>query len=140
LNAYLDASALFAQFVIDPHTTRLVRWLVGAQGRVVLSEWTLAEFSSAIGVATRRGRIGADEQQKAEATVDAWLATRPLPYPVLAGDGESARRFIRNTPTPLRAGDALHLAIVHRLGFALVTFDDRMAAAASDLGIPVEAI
>jgi hypothetical protein len=32
------------------------------------------------------------------------------------------------------------LAVTRRLGFSLATMDSRMAAAATDLGIPVEAI
>jgi hypothetical protein len=140
LNAYLDASTFFSQFVVDAHTPRLMRWLPGARGRIVFSEWTLAGFSSALAVATRMGRLGADEQDKIEGTVDRWLMTVPPPHSMAPGEAETARRFIRATSLPLRAGDALHLAIADRLGLALATFDERMAAAAADLGIPVEAI
>jgi uncharacterized protein len=138
LNAYLDASALFSQFMIDVHTPRLMGWLAGAQDRIVLSEWTLAEFSSALAVAQRMGRLSSDQRQRIDLTVDAWLVDRKPPYAVLTGDGLEARRFIRGSVRPLRAGDALHLAIAQRLGFSIVTFDNRMAAAATDLGIPVE--
>jgi uncharacterized protein len=36
---------------------------------------------------------------------------------------------------PLRAPDAIHIAMAQRVGAALVTFDRRMAAAARALGI-----
>jgi predicted nucleic acid-binding protein len=38
----------------------------------------------------------------------------------------------------LRAGDALHLAVVASAGCTLVTLDERMAKAAPELGVPVE--
>jgi len=138
LNAYLDASALFSQFMIDAHTPPMMRWLADAQDRVVLSEWTLTEFSSALAVAVRMGRLQPDERQRIDMAADTWLVNRTPPYTVLAGDGYAARRFIRATHRPLRAADALHLAIAQRLGFSVVTFDGAMRAAALDLGIPVE--
>ena len=138
MNAYLDASALFAFFTSDIHTPRVVRWVAVAHDRVLLSEWTLAEFSSALAVAQRMGRFTADHRVGLELAVDTWLAPRRPPLPVIAGDGQAARQLIRGLTRPLRAADALHLVISRRLGCSLVTFDRGLRAVAADLGIPVE--
>jgi predicted nucleic acid-binding protein len=45
-----------------------------------------------------------------------------------------ARRMLRAAASPLRAADALHLAISRRVGTTLVTFDRRLVTAAEDLG------
>jgi predicted nucleic acid-binding protein len=137
LNAYLDASAVVSMFTIDAHTPRVSRWLAAAHDRTTLSDWTLAEFSSAIAIGLRAGRLTAAERDRAELAVGAWTIGRPV-LNVAVQDIEAARQFVRSATRPLRAPDALHLALVARLGLALVSFDIGMKAVATDLGIPVE--
>jgi predicted nucleic acid-binding protein len=137
LNAYLDASAVVSMFTVDGHTPRVLRWLAGGQERTTLSDWTLAEFSSAIAIGLRAGRLTAAERDRAELAVERWTIGRPV-LNVVVQDIATARQFVRSTTRPLRAPDALHLALVARLGLALVSFDVGMRAAAADLGIPVQ--
>jgi uncharacterized protein len=57
-----------------------------------------------------------------------------------ASDIASAASFIRRLDLNLRAPDAINIAIADRIGAALATFDDRMAAAARALEVAVAAV
>jgi hypothetical protein len=140
LTVYLDTSVVASLFTTDVNSPRASAWLTSAPRDLALSEWTLTEFSSALAVMERASRMSANERLNAEAVFDGWLSRQRPPYPLAGGDAVVARGFIRAVARPLRAGDALHLALVHRLNVALGTFDIRMASAATDLGIAVEAI
>ena len=50
------------------------------------------------------------------------------------------KRLLQHLTLMLRAPDALHAAVCQRLGLTLVTLDRRLAAAARDLGVMVEAL
>lgn len=57
-------------------------------------------------------------------------------------DAELARIAVATGTAMLRSLDAIHIASAQRLGMeitAFVTYDDRQAAAARDLGLAVEA-
>jgi len=138
LNVYLDASALVTMFTVDAHRQRLSLWLASVTGRLTLSDWTLTEFSSALAVGRRIGRLNHAESEAVEAALESWLHSEPPALAVDAVDIRTARRFIRSTTLPLRAGDALHLAIASRAGCSIATFDNAMRRAATDLGVPAE--
>jgi predicted nucleic acid-binding protein len=138
LTIYLDTSVVASLFTTDTHSVRAAAWLPAVSNRLALSEWTIAEFSSALAVMERALRLPANERARAEAAFDSWVSRQRSPHPLGPGDAIAARRFILGITRPLRAAAALHLALVQRLGLSLATFDDRMAAAAADLGIPVE--
>ena len=138
MNVYLDASALVSLFATDRHTPRIQDLVARSPDRVVLSEWSLAEFTSALAIGVRTTGLQPSERDQAEATLNAWLVRQGPAIGLESGDAEAARQLIRATLRPLRAADALHLAIVQRCGFALASFDRRMCEAAVDLRIPVE--
>jgi predicted nucleic acid-binding protein len=68
---------------------------------------------------------------------DRWLATTGGGVPVTADDFVRARSYVRISRSGLRSADALHLAVVERLGLTLATFDTVMRRTALDLGLPV---
>jgi uncharacterized protein len=138
LNAYLDASVLVTMFTVDDHRQRLSGWLAVTTGRLTLSDWTLTEFTSALAVARRVGRLNQAECDAAEAALQLWMDREPPALAVDAADIRAARRSIKSTALPLRAGDALHLSIARRVGCSIATFDNAMRRAAMDLGVPVE--
>lgn len=140
MTIYLDTSVVASLFTTDAHSARASAWLPAVSSRLTLSEWTLAEFSSALAIMERARRLPANERARAEAAFDSWVSRQRAPHPVGPGDAIASRRFILGMTRPLRAGDALHLVLVQRLALSLATFDDRMAAAALDLGLAVEAI
>jgi uncharacterized protein len=58
---------------------------------------------------------------------------------VRGADLRQAERFLRRLDLPLRAPDAIHIAITQRLDLELATFDERMADCAKRLGVKVAA-
>lgn len=140
MNAYLDTSVLASMFAPDVHSGRLEEWLPRAAGRLALSHWTLAEFTSVLARSARVGRLTITERERTEAALDDWTARQSAVYAVVSADVTEARELIRSGRYPLRAPDALHLVVARRRGASLATFDEAMRRAALDLGIQVEAI
>jgi uncharacterized protein len=69
---------------------------------------------------------------------DAWTARAAKRAETKAADVLAAAAFLRRLDLTLRTADALNIAIAQRLGVALVTFDQKMAASARLLGTLVE--
>lgn len=69
--------------------------------------------------------------------LDRWLLTAAGNVEISSADIVLAGAFLRRLDLPLRTPDAIHIAVVQRLGATLVTFDQRMAANARALGVPV---
>ena len=135
--AYLDTSIVASLFVVDAHTQRATAWLRRDED-IAFSDWTLAEFSSVIATANRAGRVPSAMRAAAEQGLDRWVVRRGDALAVMTEDVRQARTLINSTSEPLRAGDALHLAITQRLGCSIATFDNAMRRAATDLGLLVE--
>jgi uncharacterized protein len=138
LNAYLDTSVLVSMFTVDGHQPRLNAWLGSAGARLKFSDWTLTEFSSALAVGVRVGRLTKGEADSAEAALELWAQASGAALEIEPSDIRNARRLIRGTTQPLKAGDALHIAVALRDGCALATFDEGMRRAAADLGLKLE--
>lgn len=133
---YLDASALVSMFCDDAHTPA-VRGLLGAADRLVVSDFAAAEFAGAV---ARLHRLAILDRPEAEAVLDGfdhWSASRTQRVESLPADMNAAANLVRRFALGLRAPDALNLAIAQRVRSRLVTFDQCMAAAARNLGVPV---
>jgi predicted nucleic acid-binding protein len=74
------------------------------------------------------------------ADFEAWRAATSSPVEVHAADVRLAYAYIRRFDLMLRAPDALHLAITRRIDATLATFDRRLARAAGELGVAIEAV
>ena len=137
---YVDTSALLKGYLIEPGTPAFVQWF-GEQADPVISPLSVVEFKCVI---RRRERAGQLTRRRAKAVLDRLDASL---------DEESLGRLAwrdhafalgndlidRVDPLPLRALDALHLAIAlqHRcIGFA--TADRVQAEAADRLGFVVQ--
>lgn len=122
--SYVDASALVKLVIDEPETREMVRWYVESD-RVV---------TSVIGVIeTRRAAARRPHDSSHLAHVLDRLE-------VLAVAADIAERAGSIMPVTLRTLDAIHLAtaLTAEPGIdAFVTYDDRLAAAARDLGLPV---
>lgn len=134
MSVYLDASVLVSMFVADNNTPAAWRFGGGAPN-CVISVWAVTEFSSALFLQVRKGRLAPDERSEVEARFDRWLTTRPDSVLPLLEDHQAARTMLRRASTPLRAPDALHLAICQRLGADLATFDRTMRLVATEFSI-----
>jgi predicted nucleic acid-binding protein len=86
----------------------------------------------------RTGTITETEQAAALAMFRRFGATRLRLMDVEAKDFDTAAGLCDQSATPLRAGDALHLAACKRTGARLATFDAGMAGAARRHGLPCD--
>ncbi len=122
--AYVDASALVKLVVPEAESTQLLRWYVEAE-RVITSRVGVIETRRAAG----RYRHDPDRLRSLLAMVE-----------VFELDARVADRAAGVSPTLLRSLDAIHLATALEVGSGLgafVTYDDRLAAAARAVGLPV---
>lgn len=132
--AYPDTSVLVAALTTDKQTERALLWLRGDPA-LLTSTWTLAEFSSALALQRRQGRIDSKGTAAAEDMLDFMVRAVP-PKPVLPDDVIEARRIVRELGF-LRAPDALHLVICRRLGTAMASLDQKLNEGAVAVGVAV---
>jgi len=111
--------------------------MVSATDVLVVSDLAAAEFASAV---SRRVRTGAFTTENARLSLnglDAWLARATHRTAIMATDVALADAYLRRLDLALLTPNAIHIAIVQRLGAVLATCDRQMAAAARELGIAV---
>jgi uncharacterized protein len=124
---YLDSSALIKLAVREPQSAALRRYL-RSKHRIVSSALARTEVARAL---LPKGPLAVQRGLNVLGKVDLLRVNDR----VLTAAGEML-------PTTLRSLDAIHLATAHLLGDDLarmVTYDDRMAAAATELGLAVAA-
>ena len=132
---YLDASFLVPLFVDDDWTERTLAW-AATEPEVIVSDWAVAEFSSALSLHVRKGRLDPEERDEAENALNWWLVGRVMEEPIDPDDVPQARLLLHRHDK-LRAPDALNLAITLRLAVGMVTYDVDLAAAARAEGVVV---
>lgn len=137
LNAYLDASALVPIFLNDPFSARMEAYLRKHTPSLYVSDFAAAEFVSALGLRIRLRQLKTAEAQDALFDFDTWQSAAASLIGVVTQDIRSADRILRRFDLGLRTPDALHIAVAQRLRCDLVSFDDRMIAAARTLGLSV---
>ena len=135
MSLYLDTSVLVALVTIEPHSDRARRFL-DRDGVWRISDWAAAEFSAAIRIKARRGEAPMDRVAAFDAGLDELRRRLSAALPVSAEDHQSARRLVARHD-PLRAPDALHLAIAQRADACMVTFDKQLAQVAEAEGLRV---
>jgi uncharacterized protein len=137
VSLYLDASVLVTLFVIDPLSARAEVLLSAHPEIVFVSDFAVAEFSSAVGRRVRTRDLTPEDAQLAFSNLDTWVERSAYREEITTGDIDSANRILRRLDVNLRTPDAIHIAIARRLEATLVTFDRSMAAGARDLGMAV---
>jgi hypothetical protein len=137
LTPYFDASVLVSLFVRDHHTDRVHNWIATLSDRPLVSDWAVTEFTSALGLRRRIDVLGRSEREQIEVALDGWLYSVDR-IELAAADLAFARFLMRSEATPLKAPDALHLAIAMRWGATLATTDRQLSRAAEELGVQVE--
>jgi hypothetical protein len=135
VSAYLDASAVLPLFLAEVFTARSEEALA-QEAALVLSDWTVVEVSGVIVRQARTGAISNEEARESLTAFDHWRAG-VAGAETTAEDMQASIELVRRSDLALRGPDALHIAIARRLAATLVTFDSRMAAAASRLGLEV---
>lgn len=135
MSVYFDASALVPLFVRESSSDRINALLDRLASRIHVSDFGIAEVSSAI---SRRVREGKDSEATANATLaalDEWLPEVTIILPIEPADVRRAGALVRNFELKLLTPDAIHLAICERSRLALVTLDNRLADAANALDV-----
>jgi predicted nucleic acid-binding protein len=139
VSVYLDASVLVALLMVDALTARVDAFLRANMPVLIVSDFAAAEFASAIARRVRTGDITADDARRGFSAFDVWTSRATLREETITADVRAAEGFLRRLDLGLRTADALNIAIAQRIQAALATFDQKMAASARVLGIPVVA-
>ena len=139
---YLDTSVLVTLVVPEPESEAVEQWFAGHRYKgLTISDWSLVEFASALGVRVRLKGLKHGQavmaQERMDATVSACFKTVS---PSRASYVRAAELCTHNS-TGLRAGDALHLAVALDEGASrLVTLDRQIVAVVRSLKLPIEVI
>lgn len=133
---YLDTSVVVAALTSEAKTERVQRWLSEQpEHSLFTSEWTLTEFSSAMSRKLRTREI--DEALRAEALMLFYqMCDEALSIvQVSSAAFRNAARLTDHHATPLRAADALHLAVCAARGAVLCSLDDGLLKACRRHGV-----
>lgn len=136
MKIYFETSILVSLFVTDSNTPAAEKIALRTPS-VITSVWAEAEFSSALGVRSRMRLMTALERSECEAAFNTWMTGREAPILPIGADFVAARTLVQQVRAPLRAADALHLALCQRLGLSLATLDLTQSAAAIEIGVPL---
>src|SRR5258708_1929909 len=137
---YLDTSIL-PPFYWPEKLTPAVQTLMNGLETPLISDWTQTEFASALAMRIRMGHEHAAAAQAIIALFQQHLSDGIYErLPVTRGDFEMACDWICRFQTPIRAPDALHLAVSHNNNCVLMTADVRLAESAKILGVRAQLI
>jgi len=133
---YLDTSLLVAVLTHEARTAEMQEWLAAqAVDELIVSDWVVTEFSSALSVKVRTAQLSPAHRAEALALFTSLVDASLTVLPVTRLDFRTAARFADQRETGLRAGDALHLAICANHGRRLQSLDGGLVHAAEALGI-----
>lgn len=137
MKLYLDSSVLVAAFAPEKFSQRAMD-LLGNASEVVVSELTITEARVSLVRKRKRRAMTAEEVAEAlaeiaEAIQDGTLGVEPLPVEIF----RAAEALADRVAVPVRAMDALHVAMAAQLGAEMATFDADQATAAKAEGITV---
>jgi predicted nucleic acid-binding protein len=133
---YFDASAVVAVLLDEPARHRVNAHLAAADSAPLVSDFAVAEVSSAISRLLRMKLKTAAEGEMLIGSLDQWVGETGGAVSLDALDAREATLLVRRFDLNLRAPDALHLAICRRLQARLVTLDNTLTAAARALDVP----
>ena len=141
---YLDTCILFSLLVPDSGSNAALRWFSGQEDQPIwLSHWTWLEFTGVLALCCRRGDLNSERLEVIHQEAETFRRERLSLVEVVSADFLQAQTWLQHLPlTPLRSGDALHLAIAQRTQMRLHTADQQLlnVAAALDLSDLVQAM
>jgi predicted nucleic acid-binding protein len=137
VSVYVDASVLVALFTNDALAGRADAYLRTNPTVLIVSDFAAAEFASAVARRVRIRDISCRGARLVLASFDDWIARATARIFTSSEDVASAAILLRRFDLPLRTPDAMNLAIALRVGAEVLTFDQKMAASARNLGAVV---
>lgn len=133
---YVDTSIIVSAITNEPVTEMVVAWLSRQPaGALWTSDWVDTEVESALAIKARRLLISVDERNDARAQWQQLRAAGLLNIAVASAHFRSATDLVARSATPLRAADALHLAIAVSGDCGVATRDAEFAAAIKAAGV-----
>lgn len=133
---YIDTSVLVSSMTNEVDTRRAQEALLqDANNSFYISDWSITEFSSALSLKERVGGISSPDAKRVRAQFYRMIEASLEVLEVSSRHFILAAEFAENPELVLRAGDALHLAIVSDHQMTLYTLDKKLARAGSILGI-----
>lgn len=137
MSLYLDASVVVPTLIEEGASASVAQFIRAASEPLIIGDFTAAEVASAI---SRLVRMALLTDRAAEARLsqfDTWRLAKTIDIDLRASDVRLAGLLVRRFDLAPRTPDALHVAICRRANHALVTLDNRLAAAATALGVGV---
>jgi len=135
---YLDTSVVASLVLNDAHSARVRKWFERKRReQFAISDWTRVEFAGAVARLERMAQLDRSQADAARAVFRDEVESAMEVLRLGPADFSLAVDLLAVPATGLRAGDALHLAIVHNaavLGFE--TLDEGLARAAKLMRIP----
>lgn len=131
----MDASFLIPMLVRESVSEAVRAFLAETEEELLVSDFAAVEVASGLSRLVRTGVLSAVEATGRLADFETWRAASTSPADGHSADARLAYTYVRRVELMLRAPDALHLAMAHRLQAMLVTFDRRLSRAAAALGI-----
>jgi hypothetical protein len=135
MSIYLDTSVLIPTVIDEPTSGTVKAYLIAAEQELLVSDFAAAEVASVLSRLARTGVLSPMEAASRLGDFDTWRAATSSSADVHTADARLAYTYVRRFELMLRAPDALHLAMAHRLQATLVTFDRRLSRAAAAFGI-----
>jgi hypothetical protein len=137
VTVYLDVNAIVPLFLVDSLNERADRIVRGLHDDLIISDFSVAEFSSVVARRVRTRDLRPAEARTAFSNFDTWCARHTQIIEIKRTDTMGATSLIRRLDLSVRTPDAIHIALVQRIGSDLLTFDKAMATVARTLGVPV---
>ncbi|MBK7814362.1 MAG: type II toxin-antitoxin system VapC family toxin [Rhodocyclaceae bacterium] len=134
---YLDTAVVLTLFIDEPTSRPVEDWLAARRQPLAFSDWGLTECASALALKQRRDGMDVALARRCFATIADFVHESCDLIACAPHHQTEAQRLLSRFDLPLRAGDALHLAISQHADATLVTYDRLLAASAKVLGAKV---